>query len=362
MSWTRKDRVLAVLSGEIPDRVPIFECLMHDGALEHFGGAPIGVGDNDAFLHAASACLDLCHPLHPPIEPGEDVLPDGSRIVRERWTTWTVPPRRRDPAGFLALVNREIEENEAFSLSEAEVAAWRAEARRRNALSGEMVLMHVGLSLAFLPGAGTARVEEGIYLSADQPELAQRWLRAWNRAQFLRADALLTADLCPVAIIWDDLGFKDKLFCSPATLQRDFFPALREMCDLLHGKGIKVVFHCDGNVTSILPELLACGIDGFNPLEISAGMDYTEFKDLVAQASAVVSDRTPVALVGGLDAVDVLAYGSVDRVVAETRRLLRVAGAGGGLIAASASGEIDNSMPLENVLAFWETVWEEGRY
>lgn len=356
MPWTSRDRVLAVLSGELPDRVPIFECLMHDGVLGHFGGAPIAPGDTDAFLRAASRCLDLCHPLHLPQNPGEELLPDGSRLVRERWTTWTVPPRQRDPLAFRAQVCAEIEANESYSLSAAEVATWRAEASRRQTLCGEMVLMQLGLGVGIVPGFNSSRVEEGLLLTADEPELAERWNRAWNRAALLRAEALLSADLCPVVIIWDDVAFKGKLFCSPAMLRRFLFPALREVCDLLHGKGIRVVFHSDGDVTSLLPELFACGIDGLNPLEISAGMDYTVFKQTAGRACQ------PVALVGGLDAVEVLARGSVDQVVAETRRLLRVAGAGGGLIAASASGEIDNSMPLENVLAFWETVWEEGRY
>ena len=145
--------------------------------------------------------------------------------------------------------------------------------------------------------------------------------------------------------------------CSPATLERLFFPYLREMCELAHSRGVKVVFHSDGNVTAILPQLAACGIDGLNPLETSAGMDYAAFKEF-----SVLQASKPVALVGGLDAVDILARGTVDQVVAATRRLLQIAGAGGGLIAASASGEVDNSMPLANVLAFWETVWEEGKY
>jgi hypothetical protein len=353
MAWTKRERVLAVLNGEIPDRVPIFECLMHDGVLERFGGAPVAAGDNDAFLRACAGCLDLCHPLHPPQELGEELLPDGSRQVRERWTTWIVPPRERDPAEFRALVEREIEENEAFGLSATEIATWCAEARQNQALCGEMVFMHLGLSVGILPGFNTPRMEEGLYLYADDPELCMRWNRAWNSSQLLRAEALPEAEVCPVVIIWDDLAYKEKLFCSPALLERFFFPTLREMCGLLHNRGIKVVFHSDGNVGEILPRLIACGIDGFNPLEISAGMDYTAFKQQYGGQ---------VALVGGLDAVGVLAYGTVDQVVAETRRLLRVAGEGGGLLPASASGQVDNGMPLENVLAFWETVWEEGKY
>jgi len=47
-----------MLSGERPDRVPLFECMAHDGVLEHFGGAPIAVGDAAAVLRACSRCLE----------------------------------------------------------------------------------------------------------------------------------------------------------------------------------------------------------------------------------------------------------------------------------------------------------------
>ncbi len=63
MSWTKKDRVMAVLNREIPDRVPIFDYLINDDILEHFGGKPIPIGDEEAWIRACSKYLDLCHPI-----------------------------------------------------------------------------------------------------------------------------------------------------------------------------------------------------------------------------------------------------------------------------------------------------------
>ena len=36
---------------------------------------------------------------------------------------------------------------------------------------------------------------------------------------------------------------------------------------------LTVVFHSDGYVMEIMPDLVAAGIDGFNPIEKAAGMD-----------------------------------------------------------------------------------------
>ncbi|MGB9682620.1 MAG: uroporphyrinogen decarboxylase family protein [bacterium] len=113
-------------------------------------------------------------------------------------------------------------------------------------------------------------------------------------------------------------------------------------------KGIKVIFHSDGNVSKAMDALICCGIDGFNPLEISAGMDYESFKEEYGNK---------IVLVGGLDAVEILSFATPEVVISETKRFLEIAGKGGGLISASSSGQLDNSMPFENIMASFETVW-----
>jgi hypothetical protein len=69
-----------------------------------------------------------------------------------------------------------------------------------------------------------------------------------------------------------------------------------------------------------------------------------------------------VALVGGIDAVEVPARGTPQDVAAKTRQLIDQFRDAGNLMVASASGEVDNSMPTGNVLAMYETVWDYGKY
>lgn len=349
MSWTKKERVMAVLSGEIPDRIPIYECLLNDGILEHFGGKPIAAGDKEALTRACSGCLDISHPIFGPYEPGEVILPDGKRKVYERWTEWTIPLHGRTLENMLENIKKEIEEFEAYKPDVNEVRQWKKHAKEMNGFSGDMVYIHVGVELAILPDT----MEEGIYLYADYPELVLRWNKVKNRKHLLWLDAIADSEDSPVMIIWNDLGIKGRLIYPEYMLEKLFYPALRDACELIHSKGMKVLFHCDGNVNEIMESLVQFRIDAFNPLEISSGMDYASYKEKFGK-------RVP--LVGGLDAVEILALGSVDRVVEETKRLISIAGKDGGLIAGSASGEIDNSMPPENVLAYFETVWKYGVY
>ena len=45
-----------------------------------------------------------------------------------------------------------------------------------------------------------------------------------------------------------------------------------------HAKGVKVRYHTDGNITSLLPDLVDLGIDMLHPLEAKAGMNALEVK------------------------------------------------------------------------------------
>ena len=340
---------MAVLSGERPDRVPIFECLVHDGILEHFGGRPIEVGDFAAMVRACAGCLDLCHPVLVPRKPGHLENADGSRKVVERWTTWTVPAGPPGPDRLPAALGEETEAAEAWQPSETAALVFRHRAATVDEYAGGMVYIHLASWCSILPFG----LESGIYAYADRPEDVRRWNRAVNGRRLRELDALADGDVCPVCIIWNDIAFKNGLLYSPWILEELFYPHLAAQIELLHSRAVKVVFHSDGDVTEALPRLAECGIDAFNPLEVSAGMDASAFRDLCGPG---------VALVGGIDAVDVLARGTPDLAAEKTRELIDLFREEGNLMIASASGQVDNSMPTENVLAMYETAWSYGVY
>lgn len=339
---------MAVFRGERPDRVPVFECVAHDGVLEHFGGKRIAVRDRAGVLRACSRFLDLCHPALVPNEPRVTEHENGAREVVERWTTWTTE-RRLAPDEVAGALEEQIEQAEVWTVggSAAQNARrWVAEA---DAYCGDMLYIHYGTNIPICP----FDLEQGFYALADHPDLVRRWNRTVNDRNLREMDARADPGIVPVCILWNDIAAKGGLIYPPAMLDELFYPHLRQQIDLLHSRGIKALFHSDGDVTQALPELMDCGIDAFNPLEVSAGMEAKRFLD-------ICGDR--VVLVGGIDAVDVLARGTPQLVAAETKRLIDLFADTGNLIVASASGQIDDSMPLENVLAMYETVWEYGRH
>jgi len=346
--WTPRERVLAVLGGEQPDRVPIFECLINDAVLAHFGGGPVAVGDTAAVIRACAGCLDLCHPALTPRAPARRTLPDGGVEVIERWNTWTLSPPPTD-AQLPALLAAMIEQEEARQPDADAGASFARQAAEIDTLAGEMVYIHLGSGCPVLP----FDLETGFYACREHPELARRWNRAANAWALRRLESVAGPAAGPVAIIWNDIACKNGLLYPPSVLAEYLYPHLRAQIELLHARGLRVVFHSDGNVTEALPELLACGIDGFNPLETTAGMDARAFHAQIGRR---------VALVGGIDAVEVLAHGTPAQVAAATRALIDLYRDDGNLLLASASGEVDNGMPLANVLAMYETAWTDGVY
>ncbi len=122
--------------------------------------------------------------------------------------------------------------------------------------------------------------------------------------------------------VWDDLGFKNKPFLSPAMYRELVFPAHKRLFDFAHARGLPVVLHCDGYIEPLLPALLEAGIDCLQPIETKAGMDLLRLKRTVGEK---------IALIGGMD-VRALETNDLALVDAELERKVPAAMAGSGYV------------------------------
>jgi uroporphyrinogen decarboxylase len=179
-------------------------------------------------------------------------------------------------------------------------------------------------------------------LWADHPDLARRLLRAVEADSLRQIAFTACRETSPLAMIYSDVAYHDRLMFSPAQMRAmGFFDDVAGICDGCHRAGLQVIFHSDGNVMEIMDDLLACGIDGLNPLEKAAGMDVY-----------AIRRRWPsLILVGGMDVSRLMPFGTPAEIRAETRKMIREVGAEGGLLIGS-STEIGNDIPLANYLAF----------
>ena len=196
---------------------------------------------------------------------------------------------------------------------------------------------------------GVALFSTAIYDARDELE---RVLWGVTEAHVKYAEAAARAKLGPIYFIGDDIAYKGTTLFSPQFLRETFIECLRRTAEPVKNAGMKVIFHSDGNVMSVLDDMIDAGIDGINPIEPIAGMDIGFLKRRYGKN---------LVLVGNVDCSQVLPLGTRQEVVEATKECIRQASPGGGHFIGSSS-EIVPATPVENILAFYETVREYGRY
>ena len=123
------------------------------------------------------------------------------------------------------------------------------------------------------------------------------WIHDYNRVytDFFKAHyrVLFEEAGIPDGIwIYEDLGYRNGLFCSPKVLEELIFPYFRELVDFFHSYNLSVVLHTCGNITEALPLIVDAGFDALNPMEVKAGCDTLKF-------AGKYGDK--LVFIGGLD-------------------------------------------------------------
>ncbi|MBU2494991.1 MAG: uroporphyrinogen decarboxylase family protein [Candidatus Omnitrophota bacterium] len=153
--------------------------------------------------------------------------------------------------------------------------------------------------------------------------------------------------LIPCVYSGEDICINTGPLCSPKVLRKIYFPHLKRAVEPLRDAGIHWMWHSDGNILPILPDLLDCGIDGFQGFEEDKGMDLMKLAETKCK-----NGRLPF-LCGSVNVTTTM-YTTPEKIKVEIIRMVSLAKTrGGGVILAPSSSMMEN-MPVENVLAFYE--------
>ena len=156
-----------------------------------------------------------------------------------------------------------------------------------------------------------------------------------------------------ISYVSEDLGGQESLLISLEHIREFLLPHMKRMMDLVHEAGAYVFHHSDGAVREVIPDMIEAGIDALNPLQWRCrGMDREGLK-------RDFGDR--VALHGGVDNQYTLAFGTTDQVRREVLDNIRILGEGGGYILAPCHN-IQSVSPPENIVTMYETAYESGWY
>ena len=152
-----------------------------------------------------------------------------------------------------------------------------------------------------------------------------------------RIDILTKAGADGVLMV-DDWGGQDTMFVNPGMWRKLFKPAYKKLAEAIHAGGAYAHFHIDGVVTDIIPDLIEIGFDELNP-QVWV-MDVPELSRRF---------RGKVCFRADLDRQFVLRAGTPEDVSRHIRRTYQAFGLpSGGYIG---YGQVGPDVPLTNVEA-----------
>jgi len=154
-----------------------------------------------------------------------------------------------------------------------------------------------------------------------------------------------------ISYVAEDMGSQEGLLFAPKHIREFLIPGMKRMMDLAHQAGAFVFYHSDGAVRKIIPDMIEAGIDVLNPIQWRCkGMDREGLK-------SDFGDK--LVFHGAMDNQYTLVFGSQEDVRQEVLDNLRILGEGGGYILAPCHN-IQAVNPPENIVTMYETCYEHG--
>ncbi len=331
---TNRERVLAALAHRRPDKVPYdirFTQPAHAKMVEY-------CGDPD-FASTLGNCFTWLRPHLPDarfVEVAPDIWADEFGV---RWD-------RHVDKDIGVVCNRLVtpENIEGFKFPDPNDSRRYESFDRAVAVNGSTAVL-VSLGFSLFERAWTLAGMENILMAmaADQ-RFANTLLD-----RILAFNLAIIENACTRKVdifrFGDDWGHQRGVLMGPALWREFIKPRFKEMCRLVKSKGKFVMLHCCGKVDELFGDLIACGLDIFNPFQPEV-MDVFEMKRRYGDS---------LTFYGGISIQRTLPFGTAQQVRDEVRRLLDAVGENGGYIA-SPSHDIPRDAKPENIAAMIEVL------
>lgn len=168
--------------------------------------------------------------------------------------------------------------------------------------------------------------------------------------QFKALETIFAMD--HVAGVWvvDDIAFGTGPMISPAALKKHVFSWYRKVGERCHENNRLFLMHSDGDLSVLMDDLIAMGLDVIQPIDPSC-MD-------MAKVKKQWGDR--ICLIGNVSN-ELLRSASTSEIEARVKELLRDAAPGGGF-ALGSGNSVPNWAKYENYMAMRESCLKHGGY
>ena len=150
--------------------------------------------------------------------------------------------------------------------------------------------------------------------------------------------------------LWGDIAYRNAPLFSPDAYRRLLQPAHKKIYDHFRSRDLPCVYHTDGDIRVLIPDLMEAGVTCLHPLEAKAGLDVRKLKGEYGD---------DLAFFGNID-IRVMG-GTREEIEEEVRSKLSVAKVGGGYLYHS-DHSVPPSVSLDNYRFVLEMVGVYGRY
>ena len=372
-TMTSRERLLAAIHHQVPDRVPVSPDVSSMMPARYTGKPfwKIHV-EQDPPMWQAQLNLqrrfgyDLA--LHAGLGSGPDDPPSETTVVsrsEEQWvvqqvihtskgdlTTRTLHPRDKSPWVVKPLVTDP--EAEVDALLATLTDPWSKDtshvAQVREAV-GENGIVYAGGAVPLAWWLYSRRqLDRSLLDFFDRRPLVEKALDAYSEwaLELVRA----TCERAHPDLLMFGGSVASMSVASPELYRRYAFPFLCEVVEIARGYGVPTGVHMCGRSRAALPMLAEAGVDLVEPLESLPGGD-------VSLAEVKQEYGAQFCLKGNVNTFQTLARGRPEDVMAEAARCIRDAAAGGGFIL-STGDQVAGDTPEENFVALIEAARRHG--
>lgn len=369
-----KERVLAALHHQEPDRVPTGENDMDYELVEQLLGRPtlynarwrertaLWDGRRDEIVADYQRTqVALVHALawdyvRVPIMP---------RAQAYHWPTMTGPYSWLDDAGREYQYSPEVgniatrvdatdltiddlpDPDEPFAVDPSELDAIRYVVKELG--DTHFIIGRSAVDGSF-PFQETVGIQEFLMRMITDPDFVRRAIDVYVTRSIAYLEAMLDAG-CDAVMTTDDYSGNMGPFMGAKRFREFILPAINRQAAAVHARGGYFIKHTDGNVWSILDALVEAGIDGWHGIQPRIGMDLRQLKERYGKQ---------LCFFGGINC-ETLIEGPPEKAREEVRYAIHHAAPGGGLVIATGN-VLQPGTSLENYLAARQATHEYGHY
>ncbi len=359
---TNRERVLTALSHDAPDSVP-YDCWAAPVVYERVAER-LGVESKEDVLRELDVDLRV---IPGPSYAGQELRTHEDGAVDDLWgVRRQVATVERD--GVTWSYKHVVESPLAGAGSVAEIDAYpcwpSADSWDYSAVADECAeIRDAGYAVV---NAGdrldrTAQLKTLMYLRGmeqlyidliDSPALLEAaiahivdYFLEYNRRVFTAADGGID-----IFMMGDDFGTQNGPMMAPDTWRRFFKPGFAAYIEVAHEFGIPVMHHTCGDVRTLVPDFIECGLDILQSVQPRAGMDLAELKREYGR---------DLCFHGSMDIQHTMPHAEPEDIRAEVADRMDAGAREGGVILCTAHN-IPAETPVDNVLALFDAYRELG--